>query len=133
MSDQRVSGWALGWTTFAALVLGFAGMFQIIDGIAAIAGDELHAVTTNWTFSFDLTTWGWIHLVLGIVLVLSGFGVLSGNLAARTVGVLVAALSAIASFASLPYYPIWAIVIIAVDIAVIWALTVHGHEFDRAP
>lgn len=128
MSQEQVSGWAVGWTVFAATMMAIAGTFQIIAGISAIAKDEIFAVTTNWILSFDVTTWGWIHLLVGVVLLLSAFGVLSGNVAARTVGVVVAALSAIVNFAFMPYYPLWSIAVIAVDIAVIWALTAHGRD-----
>ncbi|MBY5162283.1 DUF7144 family membrane protein [Salsipaludibacter albus] len=128
MSEHQVSGWAVGWTMFAAMMMGIAGVFQVIAGIAAIAQDEIYAVTPEWVLSLDVTTWGWIHLVVGVVLLLSAFGVMGGNLAARTVGVVVAALSAIANFAFIPYYPIWALVVIAIDVAVIWALTAHGRD-----
>ena len=132
MSQHQVSGWAVGWMMFAAMMMGIAGVFQVIAGIAAIAQDEIYAVTPDWTLSLDVTTWGWIHLVVGVVLLLSAFGVLSGNLAARTVGVVVAALSAIVNFAFIPYYPIWALTVIAVDVAVIWALTAHGRDLADA-
>ncbi|MBK9179762.1 MAG: hypothetical protein IPM45_09370 [Acidimicrobiales bacterium] len=85
-------------------------------------------VGREWVFNFDLTTWGWVHLVLGIVLVLVGIGILTGNLAARIVGVVVAAMSAVANFAFLPWYPVWAIAVIAIDVAIIWALTAHGRD-----
>lgn len=133
MSQEQVSGWAVGWTVFAATMMAIAGTFQIIAGISAIAKDEIFAVTTNWILSFDVTTWGWIHLLVGVVLLLSAFGVLSGNVAARTVGVVVAALSAIVNFAFMPYYPLWSIAVIAVDIAVIWALTAHGRDLADTP
>ena len=82
----------------------------------------------EWVFEFDITAWGWIHIILGIVLLLSGAGIFSGNVLARTVGVFVAALAMIANFAWLPYYPIWSIIIIAICIAIIWALTLHGRD-----
>jgi hypothetical protein len=131
MSEQP-SGWAVGWAVFAGTMLILAGMFQLIYGIAAIAEDEIFVATPNWVFSFDVTTWGWIHLVIGIVLLLSGFGIFTGNLAARMVGIAVAGLSAIAAFASLPWYPVWSIVVIAIDVAVIWALTAHGRDIQAA-
>ncbi|MEZ5171515.1 MAG: hypothetical protein R3A49_12330 [Acidimicrobiia bacterium] len=129
MSNEP-SGAAVGWTFFAAIMLMVVGVFQVIAGIAAIAEDDLYVKGPDWVAQFDVTTWGWIHLIVGIVLVVSGFGILSGNLAARIVGVIVAALSAIANFAFLPWYPVWSIVIIAVDVAVIWALTAHGRDIQ---
>ena len=83
-------------------------------------------------FSFDTTTWGWIHLIVGIVVILAGFGIFTGNVLARSVGVIVAVVSAIANFMWLPYYPIWSVIVIAIDIAVIWALTAHGRDLARA-
>ncbi|MFN8105707.1 MAG: hypothetical protein U0U69_14720 [Acidimicrobiia bacterium] len=128
--SERPSAWAVGWSYFAAVMLMIAGVFQFIAGLAALINDEFYVVGKKWVFQFDITTWGWIHLILGIVLVLAGIGVLTGNLAARIVGVIVASLSAIAAFMYLPWYPIWAIVVIAVDIAVIWALTAHGRDVE---
>ncbi len=130
MSDEP-SGWAAGWAFFAAVMLVIAGTFQIISGIVAIAKDEFFVVNKDWVFSGDLTTWGWIHLILGIVVVLVGFGILSGNVFARLIGVLIAGVSAIANFAFLPFYPVWSIVLIAVDITIIWALTAHGRDIQK--
>jgi uncharacterized membrane protein (DUF106 family) len=79
-------------------------------------------------FEFDVTAWGWIHLILGVILILAGIGIFSGNVAARTVGVIVAGLAAIANFACLSYYPVWSIIVIAICIAIIWALTAHGRD-----
>lgn len=126
--SERPSMWAAGWSTFAGVVLIMVGFFQGIAGLAAIVNDEFYVVGQEWIFKFDATTWGWIHLVLGIVLLASGFGIFSGNVLARTVGVLVAVVSGIVAFAWLPWYPVWAILIVALDLAIIWALTVHGRD-----
>ena len=93
--------------------------YSSLQSLAAIEPDFL---------KFDVTAWGWIHLIAGIVVLLAGFALFSGAVWARTVGVILALVSAIANFAWLPYYPVWSILIIAVDIAVIWALTVHGRD-----
>ena len=79
----------------------------------------------------DISQWGWAHLILGLALVLSGFGVFSGNILARTVGVIVAAVSLIANFAFIPAYPLWALVVVTIDVLVIWALTAHGKEMRQ--
>jgi hypothetical protein len=107
-----------------------SGVFQSVMGLAALVQDDFYAVTREYVFSFDATTWGWIHLVLGVVLALAGIGIITGNLAARIVGVIVAGLSAVANFAFLPWYPVWSITVIAVDVAVIWALTAHGRDIQ---
>ena len=127
-TQTQPSGWAMGWATFAAILLMMGGVWGVIVGIAGIAEDEFFVVTPDWIFQFDATAWGWMHLIAGVILFLSGLGIFSGNVMARTVGVIVAGLSAIVNFAWMPYYPVWAIVAIAVDIAIIWALTAHGRD-----
>jgi hypothetical protein len=131
-SQREPSGWAVGWTFFAAFMMIMIGVFHAIAGFASILKDEVITAVPaggDWYFlKFDVTAWGWIHLIAGIVVLLAGFALFSGAVWARTVGVILALVSAIANFAWLPYYPVWSILIIAVDIAVIWALTVHGRD-----
>ena len=128
--SQQPSAAAVGWALFAAIMLMIAGFFQIIAGIAAIAEDDFYVTTQKWVFEFDVTTWGWIHVVLGILLLCVGAGILTGNVLARTVGVIIAGISAIGNFAFMPYYPVWAIIVIAIDVAIIWALTTHGRDVE---
>jgi hypothetical protein len=125
---REPSGWAIGFTAFAGSVMLMVGVFHALIGLAALFNSRLLAVTPNYVFAFNTTTWGWAHLLLGIIVAAAGFGVFSGAVWARTVGVIMAILSAVANFAFLPYYPVWAVTIIAVDIAVIWALTTHGRD-----
>lgn len=132
MSEQQPSGAAVGWTMFAAFMLILIGVFHAIAGLAGILEDTFYLATPNYVFEFDVTTWGWVHLIAGVVVLLAGFGLFSGAVWARTVGVIVATVSAIANFVWLPWYPVWAITIIAIDIAVIWALTVHGRDIAAA-
>jgi hypothetical protein len=127
MSDDT-STWAKGWLLFAAVMLMMVGVFHAMAGLVALFDDTYYVVGREWIFEFDVTAWGWIHLIGGVLLVMSGFGIYSGNVAARTVGVIAAALSAIANFAWLPYQPVWSSIMIAVGIAVVWALTVHGRD-----
>jgi hypothetical protein len=109
-----------------------AGVFQVIAGLTGIVKDEttIFAATADNTYflNLDTTSWGWTHLIIGIVLFLAGLGVLAGQVWARTVGVGLAAISAIVNFAFIPIYPVWAIVVIAIDVAIIWALTAHGRD-----
>ena len=128
--ERQPSPAAAGWIMFAGVIMIIAGIFQAFSGLVAIVDDEFFVVTREYVVQFDATTWGWIHLLIGLVVLASGFGVLSGNVLARTVGVLIAAGSMVASFFWLPWYPIWAIIIIAIDLGVIWALTVHGRDLD---
>ena len=127
MSEQRSSG-AVGFTVFAAILMIMIGAFHALAGLSGIIEDNFYAVTPNYVFKFDVTTWGWIHLIFGIIIVLAGFALFSGAVWARTVGVILAGISALASFAWIPLYPIWGIVFIAVDVAIIWALTAHGRD-----
>ncbi len=128
MGEQRdSSGWA-GWTAFAGIMMMMIGGFHAIQGFAAIIEDTFFSVTPNYIFEFDVTTWGWTHLITGIIVLLAGIAVFSGAVWARAVGVTVAFLSAIANFAWLPYYPVWSIILITVDVFVIYALIVHGRE-----
>ena len=128
MSDRQPSGWAVGWTFFAAFMMIMIGIFHVIAGLAALFEDEIYVLGQEYVFKFDVTTWGWIHMILGIVILLAGFGLFSGAVWARTVGVILAVISAVVGFAWLPWYPIWGIVIIAIAISVIWALTAHGRD-----
>ncbi|MFD5467984.1 hypothetical protein ACFWIQ_35015 [Kitasatospora sp. NPDC127059] len=116
--------YAGGWTTFAAIMLLFGGIMAVLEGIAAIANDDLVVVTRNYTYSWSTTGWGWIHLILGVVLVLAGTALFSGAAWARAVGVVVAGLGMIANFMWLPHEPVWAVVLITIDVFVIWALCV---------
>jgi hypothetical protein len=122
------SGAAVGFTIFASAMMVLIGTFQMLAGVIALVNDEFYVVTQEWIFQFDVTTWGWIHLALGAVILAAGIGLFSGQVWARTVGVLLAILSAVVSFAWLPWYPIWGVIIITLDVFVIWALTVHGRD-----
>ena len=128
-SPQREpSTWAVGWITFAGVVMIMVGFFHVMAGLAGLIDDDFFVATRNYVFQFDTTAWGWIHLILGIVMVLAGFFVFTGSVLARTVGVIIAVLSALAGFAWMPWYPIWGITIVAVAVSVIWALTAHGRD-----
>jgi len=127
MSNEP-SGAAVGWSVFAAYILMMMGVFQALAGIAAIANDDKFVVTEDYILTLDVTQWGWVHLIIGIVVFLAGLGIFSGNVLARTVGVLVAIGSAISAFVFLPIQPIWSSILIAIAVAVIWALTAHGRD-----
>ncbi|KAF0649026.1 MULTISPECIES: DUF7144 family membrane protein [Streptomyces] len=120
--------WATGLTVFAAVMLLVVGVLDIFRGIAAVAEDEIFVTTPNYVYSFDLTTWGWIHLVLGVVAVIVSLGLFKPATWARVAGVGIAAIVIIANFLSLPYYPVWSIVVIALSGFIIWALCVVRTE-----
>ncbi|MEV6203373.1 hypothetical protein AB0M64_25870 [Streptomyces sp. NPDC051771] len=116
--------WAGGLTVFAAVMLGITGVVGVFRGIMAIAEDDVFLTTPNYVFQFDLTGWGWIHLVLGAVAIVVSFGLYKVSMWARVAGVAIAAFVVIANFLSLPYYPAWSILMIAMSGFVIWALCV---------
>jgi hypothetical protein len=132
MTDGRdTSGWAAGFTMFAAVMMILVGVWQALAGLVAIFENEFYVTTRNYVFEADATTWGWIHLVVSLLVAFAGWGLLSGQTWARIVGITVAAISATTNFLFIPYYPFWSILIIAVDIFVIWALAAHGREFKE--
>ncbi|MFF1919952.1 hypothetical protein ACFVW8_05180 [Streptomyces sp. NPDC058221] len=121
-ADPDINPWAAGGIMFAGVLLMVDGVLGAIKGIAGIASDEVYARISDYVFKFNVTAWGWIHLVLGVILVVVGWGILKGNGWARGIGVGLAALNMIANFMWLPYQPIWAVVSLAIDTFVIWAL-----------
>ena len=125
--ETEVTGWT-GWVTFAGVMMIIAGSLGAIFGLVAIVNDNWVVFTNRDAVSADLTGWGWIHLIVGALLVLAGFGVFTGNILARIIGVAVAVVSLIANFLWLPVYPLWSIIILTIDVLVIWALTAHGGE-----
>lgn len=122
------SGMAVGLVYFAAIMMIMIGLFHAMTGFMAIMHKLFFQTPPNYVFAFNASSWGWIHLIVGLAIAVAGFGVLTGSVVARTIGVIFALLSAIAGFAFIPYYPVIAIVFIAVDVLVIWALTAHGRD-----
>ena len=127
-SEKTPSGAAVGWIFFASMMMILIGSFQAMAGLIGIIDDDFYVKTREYVFQFDTTTWGWIHLILGIVVVVAGGYLLTGSAVARTVGVLMAIGSAIAGFAWLPAAPVWGVTIIAIAVSIIWALTAHGRD-----
>ena len=130
-STEPISMGAVGLTAFAAVLLVMAGVMHAIQGLVAIVNDEFFVLGQEYIFEFDLTAWGWAHLIGGIVVFAAGVGLFMGQTWARTVAVVVACLSIVVSFAWLPYYPLWSMLIIAMDVLVIWAVTAHGRDISR--
>ena len=124
--EPEVSGWALGGVSFAATMLVVIGFFQVIAGLTAIFDDEFFVVTRNYTFDLDVTAWGWIHLILGVLLVITGLALYARAAWAAITALVLAVFSAIDNFFFIPYYPFWALLLIALNVWVIWALTRPG-------
>jgi hypothetical protein len=126
--DRAVSGWAVGFSWFAGAIMVLIGGFHALMGLAAIIDDGFFRDTQDYAYDLDTTGYGWIHLGLGIVLVLAGLGIFARKTWARTVGILLAMLSAFVNFFFIPSYPVWSVLIIALDIAVIWALAAESTD-----
>ena len=124
--EDDVSGWAVGGIAFAGTVMVMIGTFQVLEGLVALFNDEFFVVTRNYTFDLDVTAWGWIHLIIGIVVLATGFGLFARSTWAGVTGIMICALSAISNFFFIPYYPFWALLLIGLNIWVIWALTRPG-------
>jgi hypothetical protein len=124
--SSRADEWALTGVVFAAVMMVVIGMFQFFAGLAAVVDDQFYVVAGNYAFDLDLTAWGWIHLILGIVMVLAGVALFRRQLWGGVVAVALASISAVLNFLFIPYYPFWSIVVIALDVFVIWAVTRPG-------
>ena len=120
--------WARGLTVFAATIMIVAGVFQALQGLVALANSEFYVVGSEYTFEFDITAWGWIHLVLGVLQCAVAFFLLRGAMWARITAVALVALNALEQLAFLGANPFWATIIIVLDVVVIWAIVVHGDE-----
>jgi hypothetical protein len=125
---STATAWSTGFAMFAGAVLIVTGICQALTGIAALFRDEVFVTTPNYIYAFDVTAWGWVHLILGAAVALTGLGVIQGQTWARIVGIMLASLSIIANFLFIPHYPIWSLLIIALDVAVIWALATYRRE-----
>ena len=126
--DAPTSGWT-GWVVFAAVFMMVTGAMNAIQGLAALIRDDAYWVTLGGTvLAFDITTWGWIHLIFGIALIIVGVLLMRGSTFARVLGVILVALNLIAQFSWTTLYPFWAIIAIIIDILIIYALVVHGRE-----
>jgi hypothetical protein len=115
-------GFAFGISIVASALLFVAGLVAVFQGISALANDKLFVAGPQYVYQFDLTTWGWIHLIIGILAVIIAGGLAVGADWARISAIIIASISIIAQFLWLPYYPLWAILIIALDLVVIWAV-----------
>jgi hypothetical protein len=123
---------AYGTTAFAGVMLATVGVFQILEGISAIAKDDIYVLSArDYVYKFDVTTWGWIHLLIGVIAVAVAIGILLAQTWGRIAGIAIAALSALTNFMFLPYTPVWTLIIIAFNGFVIWALCVQIAHDDR--
>jgi len=122
---------AYGTTAFAGVMLATVGVFQVLEGISAVAKDDVYVSGLNYTYKLSVTSWGWIHILIGLVGIAVAIGILLGQTWGRIAGIAIAGLSALSNFAFLPYTPFWTLVIIAFDVFVIWALCTQLSHDDR--
>ena len=122
------AGWVVGLSLFAGILMMITGLFNAMEGVVALARNEVYAITPRYIFAFDLTTWGWIQIILGVIVLAAGVGVITGQLWGRVVGITIATLTILANFAFIPYYPVWSLLIIALNVFVIWALCVYDRN-----
>ena len=131
VEPTEMTGW-VGWIGFAAIMMMMLGTFHAIEGLVALFQDEYFLVgKSGLTVHVDYTTWGWIHIIGGVIVVAAGVALLTGKMWARAVAVAVAVVSAIVNIGFLSAYPVWSTIMIAFDVLVIWAVTVHGSELKH--
>ena len=123
---------AAGWSAFAGIMMVIGGVWWVIVGLVALVDDAFYVVGPEYIFQFDATTWGWIHLILGIVILLAGFYVFTGAVWARTVGVIIAVLWALVAFAWLPWYPVWAMAEVFERRQQTEDMSVHGRDIAHS-
>ena len=127
-ADSSAGAWATGIGMFAGAVLLMLGTFQAFEGLSAILNDKLYVAGIDYVYTFDLTVWGWIHLIVGAIAVITAVGIFFEQSWAWVVGIIIAVLSALLNFMFIPHYPVWALVVIAFDIAAVWALSTMIRE-----
>lgn len=125
------SGGAVATIAFAGIMMVLVGVLHALQGIVALVNDTFFVYGEEYVFEFDLTTWGWTHLLVGGVVAAAGIALFRGAVWARVVAVVLASISLIASFVWLPYYPVWSLLLMALDVLVIWAVTAHGRDITR--
>lgn len=128
-TPPQVSAW-VGWIVFASMMMLLVGAFQVVAGLTALLKDNYYVVADRLLVSVSYTAWGWVHIGVGVVAVAAGLGLLRGRLWGRVLGTCVAALSALVNLGFLAAYPVWALLVIALDVVVIYALVVHGQELE---
>ena len=121
MTDESSDN-SYGVSIFAGVLLMTLGAFEILQGFSAVLKDDVFVKAPNYTYAIDLTTWGWVNMIIGAILVAVGVGIVRGQVWANSAGIGLAVISALGQFAFMPYYPFWSILIIALDVLVIWAL-----------
>ena len=129
-SIDNLSSWAVGFIFLGCVMMMLLGSFHIIAGISALLDDDFFVVRPGFALELDVTAWGWVHIFGGIALMVAGLGLLTGSVAARIVAIIAIVLSALWNFYSIPYYPVWSILMLVLCLGVLWSLVAHGDEFS---
>ncbi len=129
-SSSDISGW-IGWVYFGGLMMVFLGIMHAIAGLVALFKDEVYVIGEKNIWVLDYTSWGWIHLLAGLLVLCAGFAVMSGKMWGRVLGIILGIIAAVANFAFIPIYPLWSIVMLVVAILVVYALVAHGDEAKK--
>lgn len=128
MSTAKTTGWT-GWAVFAGVIVMVSGVFSVVQGLIAVIGpDAYYVLTSGSLWILDVAGWGWWNIIVGTLLVLTAAALLVGQTWARVVAVILVILSAVGQLLLIPAQPWWSIIVIAIDVLVIYALTVHGRE-----
>jgi hypothetical protein len=130
-TQREYSEGAVALTATAGILMVMVGIFHVVQGLVALFNDDFFVVGAEYVFEFDVTAWGWIHLIAGTIVALAGIALFRGAVWARTITVILAGVSILASFLWMPFYPLWSLVVIAFDVFVIWALTAHGRDIAQ--
>ncbi|ALG09404.1 DUF7144 family membrane protein [Kibdelosporangium phytohabitans] len=132
-ADSRITVWS-GWMWFAAIVMVLTGIFNAVEGLVALLDRAFYVSNGDDLILFDLTTWGWVHLLVGVLVLSAGLSLLTGAVWSRVVAVAVASVNAIAQITFVSAYPVWSTIVIALSVLVIWAIVVHGRDVtDEMP
>jgi hypothetical protein len=130
-TDERdSSALSFGIILFAGCMMLLMALFHFFQGLAAVTRGSFYAVVPNYAFKVDTTAWGWIQILLSIIVAAAGIYLFMGKLWARIIAIIVALVSAVTNFLSIPYYPVWSLLLLALDLLVIWAIAFHGRELQ---
>lgn len=127
--NNQVTGW-VGWIFFAGFMMILTGAFKTVWGLVALFNSDWLVAHNGQLLYLDLTSWGWWQLTIGLIMLFAGFAVMQGAIWARVVGIFAATVSAITQMVLVDQHPLWSMMIVAVDVLVIYALTVHGDELE---
>lgn len=127
MAQKQPTGW-VGWVYFAGFLMLVKGVFQAFLGILALVNSTVYVLGNNRLVAFNFTAWGWIHIALGVLLLTGAASVFSGRWWGRLIGSIMVSMSLLANLAFLPAYPLWSVLLVALDVVLLYALLVRGDE-----